>query len=159
MRHLLFVFAALAVLLMGCSSVTKKPQPVEHKQAPAAKLVSFTYRHWGTMAEPNHDYELRLADDSTTAVLMSRGMASPVRDTITVPRAVLDSVAAIALRHNMQDYEKDYQPPFDVMDGWMWSLSLTYDNRDYISSRGTNARPHDNGIAEITAFLDSLLVK
>ena len=140
MKHLLFVAAALAVLLMGCN-----------KPVPAGKLVHFHY------SDIVFSYTLDPSNDSASAVLEFEEFISMSDTTITVPRAVLDSVAAIAVRHNMQNYKSKYQPNNGITDKGLWLLVMAYDSGDSIVSHGDNARPDDDGITEITKYFHSLL--
>lgn len=60
-------------------------------------------------------------------------------------RSVFDSLQEIVMRYKMYNYESDYRPPVDVMDGTSWSLYVVFASGKSISSGGYMAGPEGYG--------------
>ena len=141
----------LAMLALGCKTNMVKIDP------PKGKLVCFSYTRRGTIAQPYEDYELKLLDNGT-AQLYAHNLGK-IHDTVSVNPDVVKVVQEMIISNEIYKYEKDYKPPFEVMDGESWHYSAEYDDGTSLSSGGFNARPKNFALPLIVSMLDSIAVK
>lgn len=160
-----FGFITVLLSLFGCGSTPTgklKPKAI----VPDTPLMSFYYVEHGTMANPNFSYELHRLDDGT--IKMTRfnmykfgfdEEADTIRDgmeTVTVGEEVMDTLLTIIREENVLDYDERYEPPFEVLDGESWSLSIEFKDTPAFHSHGNNAVPGGKGLSRFEKYLHRL---
>lgn len=143
----------LAMLGLGCksSSDTVKRDP------PAGHLISFSYVHSGTMAQPFEQYELAMTDDGSVSLFAHR--LGEIHDTVKVDSRIMEEVAKMIIENEIYKYKDHYVPDVEILDGEGWHYSAGYDDETYLSSGGTNAWPSKFALPLIGMYLDSVAIK
>ena len=116
-------------------------------QMPDSELTSLTYTRSGMMA--GYQYEGRLEKtDSGIIVKAMRESYGPLYQ-LTIDTKTLAKFRAIIEEEKMYEYKERYLPPFEVLDGYMWSFYAHFTDDKSISSGGSNAAPGGNGLTRI----------
>lgn len=123
---------------------------------PEGKLLSLEYTESGTMAGYTFEGSVVTMKDGTVRLRVSYERYGPLVKK-TVDAKVLDDLKQIMKEEKMYAYKSSYQPILEVLDGWGWSFHASFENHQYISSGGSNARPPGNGLSRIESYLTSLI--
>lgn len=179
MKYLVYliIIAAVIALVGVCACCGRKLLPSTDKPLPEGALMRYIYYEYGSMAQPDHSFEITANGDSATATLVVKGAADLVYedrvldgetledydrrlsgifeagDTVVVPLSVMEQVRQLIVEHKMQNYDDHYQPAFEVMDGTQWTYEARFGDDKSLHSSGSNARPDDDGLEQINALL------
>ena len=120
------------------------------------KVVSLSYHQTSTLAQPDVWFDLRMNKDSTYSLTNCTGRLRTEALRAVVPAEVADSLAKIAQEEKMDKYESYYAPPFQVYDGWQWSLYIRFDDKSSISSSGHMECPRGDGLKRLEQYLNEV---
>ncbi len=134
--------------LLGCGS-GKKPEGVP---------VSYEYRYNATMAYYITWYQVE--KDSTGVVRLSYSKDhNPEITVLKAPSDLLEFIGRTAAEYKLHKLKDHYLPPFEVLDGYGWGISIVYPE-DSIWSGGSNAWPGGKlaeGINVINSRIQSII--
>lgn len=153
MFHRLSLFFTTVLALFSCGGIKSS--------GPEGKLISYSYGHQGSMAQPTYDFSMKRLDDKTCEIAYFNHDVEPrienyeyVLDTVVKPIALMDSVEAIVRESKMWNYKERYKPVFEVMDGDSWSLSFKFEGQELpFSSSGYCAGPKGDGMHNVIQLL------
>ena len=117
------------------------------------KVVSLKYHERGSMVEPTIWFDFEMTKDGSCTLTNSSGRSRKEALRAVVPAEVADSLAKIAQEEKMDKYESYYAPPFQVYDGWQWSLYISFDDKSSVSSSGHMESPRGDGLKRLEEFL------
>ena len=142
----LFYLLSLVIPISGCAS-----------DKPKGAVVSYEYIHRECMAFPRVYYLVSADADGKQTLTYSKD--DGVQHTVALQEDVLGKIGAIAKSHKLHRLKDHYTPPFQILDGYSWTLYIRYESGS-VSSSGTNARPSKKlkeGIEAINDYLESFL--
>lgn len=153
MKRIGLIFFVMSIL---CSCSTKKNvenigaastnQKIESQNSKIA-ITEYSYRLRGMMYEPIEDFTIKLDGDSCKLTYFS--LEQHGEKTVSCDPTLLEAIGKVVEKYKMYNYESDYQPKFEILDGESWSLSINYLNRASTYSHGNNAGPNDRGLDEV----------
>ena len=142
---------------------------------PVGEVKYFKYENYASSAEPTEYYEVGektalSANSKSGAGLAKANKALKVnnpdwwRDTKKEKQFIVCGISADAIarmnriikEHRMFAYDGDYPNPPDVLDGYMWNLSIEFTSGEKVYSHGSNNGPDDNGILLLKKLFDSV---
>ena len=126
-----------------------------HPPAATAALMRFHFDEHGTMAQPNFEYALDRDSSGRVSLYVFKLFDDSWGDTLPVGREVIDHVQQTISDNKLHRYKESYRPRMQVLDGYMWSYEAVYDDGTRLHSHGSNARPNDDTLPTIAAYLDS----
>jgi len=122
---------------------------------PEGQLLSIEYTESGTMAGFKYEGHAEKQADGSVMLRVSSEAYGPLVEK-RVGQEVLDSLRAIIEEEKMYEYKSHYEPPFEVLDGEMWTFGAQFEGEQTIFSGGSNAWPAGNGLRRIRDYLDRL---
>lgn len=111
--------------------------------------VSYEYTYDVCMAYPAHWYKVFTDEEGTLCLAYNDG--GPEAIILRAPQDLLQTIGKKVREEKLYKLQRDYQPPFDILDGFSWHLNIEYDGGS-IWSGGFNARPDDKLNAAIDAI-------
>ncbi len=120
------------------------------------KVVSLSYHQTSTFAQPDVWFDLRVDKDGICTLTNSSRRLRTEALRAVVPAEVADSLAKIAREEKMDKYKDYYAPPFQVCDGWQWSLYIYFDDKSSISSSGHMECPSGEGLKRLEEYLNEV---
>ena len=145
-KNVLFVLMALVSLSCNANQSPKK-------------VVSLSYHQTSSNAWPDVWFDLRVDKEGVCTLTNCTGRSQREALRAVVPAEVADSLAKIAQEEKMDKYESYYAPPFQVYDGWQWSLYIRFDDKSSISSSGHMERPNGDGLKRLEEYLKEVWAK
>ena len=126
------------------------------KKMPEGELVRVGYSRHTTAATA--EFEGRIGKDVNGAFVLQAMKEShgPLYEK-RVDAEVMQQIREIIREERMYRYKEHYLPKLHVLDGWQWSFSATFSDGTTISSSGSNARPHDDGLDRIRTLMEELI--
>lgn len=125
----------------------------------AGKLLEYEFNETSSPAFHVDFYKLKCAEDGSWQ--LHRALGGQEVTIYKVDKEVADKVAGMVEKYKLRKLKEFYKPPFRVLDGRQWDLSIRYENSGIYSS-GSNAWPKEDlkdGIKAINAYLESVLSK
>ena len=123
-------------------------------QMPEGDLTGISYTRSGMMA--GYEYEGRVEKEGEDLVLYAMRETYGPLYKLTLDKKTMAKFRAIIEEEQMYKYESHYRPPFQVLDGYMWSFNAEFSDGKYISSGGSNAGPGGNGLGRIRGLFEEL---
>ena len=71
----------------------------------------------------------------------------------------LDPLLHSELRLAVMSLLVRYAPPFQVYDGWQWSLYISFDDKSSVSSSGHMESPRGDGLKRLEEYLKDVWAK
>ena len=125
------------------------------KKMPESELVSIEYTRSGTMAGFEYEGHVDLNDDGTVVARAMRESHGPLYQ-LVVNKETLADLRKIIEEEKMYAYKERYLPPFEVLDGYMWSFHARFSDDTCISSGGSNASPGGGGLKRLRDYFTQL---
>lgn len=117
------------------------------------RLVYFSFDHHNTMMQfVGEKYLVNTMNDGRIHVVIDEGFPGE-KEFYLNDSSIFDSLLAIVKTYKMDKYKNDYKPPYQVFDGYSWSLYYKYDSKRSVSSGGYMGFP-DNYRQMHTALSD-----
>jgi hypothetical protein len=123
---------------------------------PDGALLSLDYTISGTMAGYEYEAHVETLKNGNVEVRASSEPYGPLV-VKTVDKSALDSLRTIIETEKMYAYKNHYEPPFEVLDGRMWSFHALFEGDKSISSHGSNAWPKGDGLSRIREYIATLV--
>jgi len=117
------------------------PQQVEHME----------YRETGSTVFPLCYFILE-KNSETGQFWLTNASNCPAQAArkIEVPQTFLDELARLVCDEKMHDYQRDYRPPYQVLDGRSWTLYIRLSNtKTSIYSSGYESFPEGEGLQKL----------
>ena len=128
----LMIVLASMLSLFGCGSLRHN---LENDT-----ITYFSLREGGGMNRfSGFGYEIKETKDGKVHFHFDEGLPNEKEFTLD-DHSVFDSLQQIILKHKIYKYHGHYRPPFDVTDGYSWSLDV-----DYASGHNINAGGYMHG--------------
>lgn len=124
-------------------------------QMPQGALQELRYTKSGMMAGYAHYVHLEQSD-SAGIVLRAQQESYGQLYEKKLTEAELQGFVKIIEEERMYAYAERYEPPFEVLDGYMWSFNARFADKS-ISSHGSNARPGGKGLERIREYSAQLV--
>lgn len=124
---------------------------------PVGQIKGYEYSKHGCTAYPLENYTLYF--DESGNPLIEVVTREGEKKTFPAPAELPGQIDSLAKKHKLWRLKEHYRPPFQVYDGYSWSMRIRYEDNN-ISSSGFNAWPGDklrNGIREINLLLRSVV--
>lgn len=140
MKKILLILLAM-IQLFSCSARNK------------ANLTYFNYSHGSTMrAFDGEEWTVKMEDSKTAIVTIKNG---PEENTYRTSSKLLDEMNQIVDRHKMYRFKGNYHSPFNVKDGWSWSLKMSFNDNTEVNGHGYMKYPRGarEAFEEITEFI------
>ena len=133
----LMIILGILSSLFGCSS--NKPATVVPDKNDT--ITHFSLAEGGGMDRfSGFGYIVEETKDGKVRFLFDEGHPEE-KELVVDDHSVFDSLQAIIMKHKMYNYDGNYQPEFDVLDGTGWHLYVVYASGKQISSGGYMAGP------------------
>jgi hypothetical protein len=137
----------------GDSNNTKKVEPT----MPKGKLLGLEYNFSGMRIEQFSDFNLQRKEKGHKATMKFRHYNKEVE--YEVSDTLLDAAKRIIEEEKMYEYGVSYSwevPNGErILDGYYWHFYALFENKDTISSTGSNASPSGEGLHRINALLST----
>lgn len=138
---------AIALLTMMLSVICANSKDL-------APITSFHYKHMISMIMYGDDvYDVKVTPDDKVFVTIDDG--NPLSVTIEADHSVIENLQKIVEKYKMYEYKDHYVPPCEVLDGYMWNMSIQFADGKHVYSSGSNAEPN-NGVAAFSAVCNLL---
>lgn len=149
----------MKLLLPALALTLTLPMPSDcfHRSKFEGPVTSYEYCYNATMAYPLEYYRLETTEEGVARLGHSKGENEIIW--IKVDQEVFDTVADLIRQYKLYKLKRDYEPPFEVLDGRSWYLHAN-NGKDGFSSSGYNAWPPKKlreGIDAVNAYLKSLI--
>lgn len=134
-------------------ATTKKERKMQPKKK-ACGLDMVQYSWQGMMMYPVADVTVERKNGKV--VLTTRGTVGDEKEFVLKDgEQLLKRALKIIERERMLDYSESYQvnSEFQVLDGYTWSFSARLADGRSVSSRGSNAEPDGEGLADMQDLL------
>lgn len=135
----------LTFMALFTSSCAAKPA--------ATKVIALHYQETECNVIPNIWFDFKTEEDGTYTLTNCTGRYPDEALRAQVPAEVADSLTMIVKEEKMRKYDDYYRPPFDVYDGWQWSLYVRFSDKTSFSSSGHMKRPRGNGLQRLEDYL------
>jgi len=129
---------------------------------PSGDLVSFNYRHKGSMRPGGPEYQLTRNENGSYKLVYTNDSKQYVNGKTENKEKLLDSkvgseIIDMLKAGKVQNY-RSYYNAYGVMDGSSWSMSIKFSDGKVLSSGGYMSGPRDDsGLKNTLKYLDSLL--
>lgn len=126
---------------------------------PAGDFSSYEFRKNGTRAFPEENYRLYRSESGD--FLIDVEVDFDVVKTYPAPVNLPEKIDSIVTKYKLWRLKEHYKPPFQVLDGYSWTMRIRYEEGS-IYSGGFNAWPRNkmrDGIQEINALISEALPK
>ena len=127
-------------------------------EKPSGALLSYEYSYSTTAAWPQKYIKItREAPGAEVRLYHSEGESEMT--VLKAPGEAFDTIDSLVRSTRLRKLKESYRPPFRVLDGWSWHLSIRWEEGS-IYSGGHNARPKPklkDGIDAINAYLQTLV--
>ena len=144
----LFALSLLSLVGLNCSGDKKLPEGIPSR---------YEYRYSGPVMYPMDWYLVEAGEDGTVRILSSHD--GPEILVVRAPEDIFEQIDALVRKYKLQTLKRDYEPSFQVMDGFQWSLSIRYPEYKGVYSSGYHAWPKASlreGIDAINALLKGI---
>lgn len=123
---------------------------------PEGELVRMEYSESGSMAGYRYYALAELQEDGTVIVKVQKESYGDIIEK-KADAQVLKDIRNIIKEYKMYKYKERYLPPFQVLDGYMWSFHARFSDGETISSHGSNARPRGDGLDTLQEYMKGLV--
>ena len=123
------------------------------------KVVSLSYHQTSDNEQPDIWFDLRVDKEGVCTLTNCTRRSRREALRAVVPAEVADTLAQIAKEEKMDKYKSYYAPPFQVYDGWQWSLYISFDDKASVSSSGHMESPRGDGLKRLEEFLKDVWAK
>ncbi len=105
------------------------------------RVKSFEFYYNGSIGADSHNF--KVAVDGDVVTIKYEDMLLPAYDvmTDTLPAVVLDSLTQLCRKHNVQNWDGFDGVNRYVLDGWGFSLYVSFDDGRSLSAHGSNMWP------------------
>ena len=143
------LFLVILMSLFGCigSGCSKPDGAFKYYEYRSTTMRSYPYEYY------------RLEKTEENGVTLSWSKNSSDYTVIRVPEEAAAQVASLVSQYRLHDLKETYRTPFDVRDGTMWHVYITFENKS-TSCSADNAWPPKrlwSGIEAINAYCNSLI--
>lgn len=154
-KTLIFMsFITFISSLFGCktSGITTKE--------PNAPLIKYSYRLSNTSIMPMKEFTVEKIDEITCKVTFASDFdpqkGGVVMDSLETSIGLLQEIEKEVRAHKMYKYKEHYTPPFRILDGKSWIMSMKFED-SYFYSSGENEYPSDNGLYIIADIVEKAI--
>ena len=127
-----------------------------HSSAELPRVVSLHFHKTNCSAIPEIWFDFKMDEDGSCTLINCSGRSEYEALQAIVPAKVADSLAKIAKEEKMTKYKEHYRPPFQVYDGWQWSLYIRFEDKTSCSSSGHMERPRGEGLKRLVEYLNEV---
>lgn len=121
-------------------------------ESPAPKVTALHFQETSSNEIPDIWYDFKTEEDGTCTLTNCTGRFPNEALRAKVPAEVADSLTQIVKEEKMRKYNEHYRLPFDVCDGWQWSLYIRFEDSPSLSSSGHMKRPGGNGLKRLEEY-------
>ena len=137
---------------------------------PEGDVKYFKYENYASSAEPTDYFEVGSEGGKANAKSKVSSMELKVNNpnywrdtkkekqflTCRILKADIDKMNQIVKEHRMFAYDSDYPNPPEVLDGYMWNMTIEFTSGEKFYSHGSNNGPDDNGISLLVDLFNSV---
>ena len=118
----------------------------------APKVIALHFQETSSNEIPDIWFDFKTEEDGTCTLTNCTGRFPNEALRAQVPAEVADSLTQIVKEEKMRKYDNYYRPPFDVYDGWQWSLHIRFEDSPSLSSSGHMKRPSGDGLKRLEQY-------
>lgn len=120
--------------------------------SPAPRVTALHFQETSSNEVPDVWFDFKTEKDGTCTLINGTGRFPNEALRAQVPAEVADSLTQIVKEEKMRKYDEHYSLPFDVYDGWQWSLYIRFEDAPSLSSSGHMKRPDGNGLKRLEEY-------
>lgn len=105
------------------------------------------------MAQPNDYFKIELLDNGKVKVNRQRGIDE---EEFVADRSLIVELKKIYEAGRVNSWKDSYEPKYEVLDGYSWSLDVRFDNGLEKYSHGNNARPDSDALRQFSTLIWNL---
>jgi len=125
-------------------------------ESPAPKVIALHFQETSTNKIPDIWFDFKTEEDGTCTLVNGTGRFPEEALRAKVPAEVADSLTKIVQEEKMQKYDEHYRLPFQVLDGWQWSLYIRFEDSPSVSSSGHMKRPSGDGLKRLEEYFNEV---
>ena len=128
------------------------------KDVPGETIKEYTYSYSGTMMWYITWYKIEKGDDGNLRLLYSKD-CEPEITIYKCPADALKKIDGFVRQYKLWNLKNSYQPKMDILDGYSWHTSITYEDA-WLSTGGFNAWPPKElsaGLSTIEGYVKSII--
>lgn len=163
-RKPILIIVAILSIITGCKSkqvavdnTAPAAQQTVQPTMPEGRLLRLEYRYQGMMMMPFSHFDLNRTHGSVEGCKLSFCNYGNEL-TFDVPDSLFDAARRIIEEEKIYEYDSYYGLPPEIEngmhDGYSWSFSASFENKQVISSHGRHVSPEGDGLNKINQLLE-----